>query len=99
MMSEAMNISSSPHVRDKWTTPYIMRVVLLSLMPATCVGIIAYGWQAFAIIVLAVASAIVTELLFNLICHKPVTVWDGSAAVTGLLLGLSLGPRTPLPCP
>ena len=39
-MSEALNISSSPHVRDRWTTPYIMRVVLLSLMPATCVGII-----------------------------------------------------------
>ena len=44
-MSEALNISSSPHVRDRWTTPYIMRVVLLSLMPATCVGIIAYGWH------------------------------------------------------
>ncbi len=98
-MSEAMNISSSPHVRDKWTTPYIMRVVLMSLMPATCVGIIAYGWQALAIIVLAVVSAVATELLFNLICHKPVTVWDGSAAVTGLLLGLSLGPRTPLYLP
>ena len=47
-MSEALNISSSPHVRDRWTTPYIMRVVLLSLMPATCVGIISYGWQARA---------------------------------------------------
>ena len=56
-MSEALNISSSPHVRDRWTTPYIMRVVLLSLMPATCVGIISYGWQAFAIVALAVISA------------------------------------------
>ena len=54
-MSEALNISSSPHVRDRWTTPYIMRVVLLSLMPATVMGIIAYGWQAAAIVALALA--------------------------------------------
>lgn len=98
-MSEALNISSSPHVRDRWTTPYIMRVVLLSLMPATCVGIISYGWQAFAIVALAVFSAVLTEWVFNKIVHKPNTIWDGSAAVTGLLLGLSLGPRTPLYLP
>ena len=98
-MSEVLNISSSPHVRDKWTTPYIMRVVLLSLMPATCVGIIAYGWQAFAIVALAVVSAVLTEWVFNKIVHKPDTIWDGSAAVTGLLLALSLGPRTPLYLP
>ena len=98
-MSEALNISSSPHVRDRWTTPYIMRVVLLSLMPATCVGIIAYGWQAFAIVALAVVSAVLTEWVFNKIVHKPNTIWDGSAAVTGLLLALSLGPRTPLYLP
>nr|AHF23754.1 NADH:ubiquinone oxidoreductase, Na(+)-translocating, B subunit [uncultured bacterium Contig1549a] len=76
-----------------------MRVVLLSLMPATCVGIISYGWQAFAIVALAVISAVLTEWVFNKIVHKPNTIWDGSAAVTGLLLALSLGPRTPLYLP
>ena len=94
-MSTVFNLSSSPHTRDKWTTPYIMRVVILSLMPATCVGIIAYGWQAAAIVALAVASAVLTEWLLCKLCKKPSTIWDGSAAVTGLLLGLSLGPRTP----
>ena len=98
-MSTVFNLSSSPHTRDKWTTPYIMRVVLLSLMPATCVGIIAYGWQAAAIVALAVASAVLTEWVFCKIVKKPSTIWDGSAAVTGLLLGLSLGPRTPLYLP
>ena len=98
-MSEALNISSSPHARDKWTTPYIMRVVLLSLMPATIVGIISYGWQAAAIVALAVASAVLTEWVFCKIVRKPSTIWDGSAVVTGLLLGLSLGPRTPLYLP
>ena len=98
-MSEALNISSSPHVRDRWTTPYIMRIVLLSLMPATCVGVIVFGWHAAAIVALAVVSAVLTEWVFNKIVHKPNTIWDGSAAVTGLLLALSLGPRTPLHLP
>ena len=94
-----LNLSSSPHARDRWTTPYIMRVVLLSLMPATIMGCIVYGWHALAIVVLSVASAMLAEAVFNKVVHKPSTVWDGSAAVTGLLLALSLGPRTPLYLP
>ena len=37
-MNTMLNLSSSPHVRDRWTTAYIMRVVLLALLPATLVG-------------------------------------------------------------
>ncbi|MBR4575850.1 MAG: RnfABCDGE type electron transport complex subunit D [Clostridia bacterium] len=98
-MNGVLNISSSPHTRDRWTTPYIMRMVVLSLLPATVVGIVVHGWQAFGIIALAVVSAVASEWVFNKICHKPDTIWDGSAAVTGLLLALSLGPKTPLYIP
>ena len=98
-MSQVINLSASPHVRDKWTTPFIMRMVALSLLPATVVGIAVYGWHAFFIVALAIVSAVVSEWLFNLACHKPNTIWDGSAVVTGLLLALSLGPRTPLYIP
>jgi len=94
-----VNLSSAPHVRDKWTTPFIMRVVALSLMPATIVGILVYGWNAFAIVALSVISAVAAEWVFCKICRKPSTIWDGSAVVTGLLLALSLGPQTPLYCP
>jgi len=98
-MNGVLNLSSSPHTRDGWTTPYIMRMVLLSLMPATIVGILVNGWNAFGIVALAVVSAVASEWVFNKICRKPDTIWDGSAAVTGLLLALSLGPRTPLYLP
>jgi len=98
-MNGVLNLSSSPHTRDKWTTPYIMRMVLLSLMPATIVGIVVNGWNAFGIVALAVVSAVASEWVFNKICHKPDTIWDGSAAITGLLLALSLGPNTPLYLP
>ena len=98
-MNGVLNISSSPHIRDRWTTPYIMRVVFLSLLPATIVGIIVNGWNAFGIVALAVVSAVGAEWVFDKIVKKPNTIWDGSAVITGLLLALSLGPKTPLYIP
>ena len=100
-MNGVLNLSSSPHIRDKWTTPFIMRMVALSLMPATIVGILVHGWQAFGIVALAVVAAVASEWVFNKVCHKPdtLTIWDGSAVVTGLLLGRSLGPKMPLYLP
>ena len=98
-MNTALNLSAAPHARDKWTTPFIMRMVTLSLLPATIVGILVYGWNAFGIVALAVVSAVAAELLFCKACKKPSTIWDGSAVVTGLLLALSLGPQTPLYIP
>ena len=98
-MNTALNLSAAPHARDRWTTPFIMRMVTLSLLPATIVGILVYGWNAFGIVALAVVSAVATEWLFCKACKKPSTIWDGSAVVTGLLLALSLGPQTPLYIP
>ena len=76
-----------------------MRIVALSLLPATIVGILVYGWNAFGVVALAVISAVAAEWLWCKACKKPSTIWDGSAVVTGLLLGLSLGPQTPLILP
>ena len=98
-MNTMLNLSAAPHARDRWTTPFIMRMVALSLLPATLVGIIVYGWNAFGVVALAIVSAVAAEWLFNKACHKPSTIWDGSAVVTGLLLALSLGPQTPLYLP
>ena len=98
-MNGMLNLSAAPHLRDKWTTPFIMRMVALSLLPATVVGIVVYGWNAFGVVALAIVSAVASEWVFNKICRKPSTIWDGSAVVTGLLLALSLGPQTPLYIP
>ena len=98
-MNTALNLSAAPHARDRWTTPFIMRMVTLSLLPATIVGILVYGWNAFGIVALAVVSAVASEWLWCKACRKPSTIWDGSAVVTGLLLALSLGPQTPLYLP
>ena len=96
MMSQALNLSSGPHVRDRWTTRFIMHTVALSLLPAALVGVFVYGWNALWIILLSIASAVGTEFLFDRLCHKPDTWKDGSAIVTGLMLALTLSPDTPL---
>ena len=77
-MNTMLNLSSSPHVRDRWTTAYIMRVVLLALLPATLVGVIHFGIHALLVVLLSVFTAVLCELVFDKLCHKPDTWKDGS---------------------
>ena len=98
-MNTALNLSSSPHVRDKYSTAFIMRAVLLALLPATIVGVCNYGLHALLVVLISVATAVLSEFAFDKLCHKPDTWKDGSAAVTGLLLALCLSPRVPLHLP
>ena len=91
-----LNLSASPHVRDRWTTSFIMHTVFISLLPAAAVGVYAYGWHSLLVIAASIAAAIGTEALFCLLSKKPLSVGDGSAAVTGMLLALSLSPSTPV---
>ena len=91
-----LNLSASPHVRDRWTTSFIMHTVLLSLMPAAAVGVIVYGWHALFVILASIIAAVGSEALFCLLTRRPISVVDGSAAVTGMLLALSLSPSTPV---
>lgn len=83
-------VSSSPHIRTRTSTQTIMRDVLIALSPAAVAGVVLFGWKALAIIVACVASSILSELVFNLICKKKQTIADLSAAVTGLILALCL---------
>ena len=92
----ALNLSSGPHIRDRWTTRYIMHIVSLSLLPAAAVGVAVYGLRALWIILASVVTSVLTEFLFDKLCHKPDTWKDGSATVTGLMLALTLSPDTPI---
>lgn len=71
-----------------------MRDVIIALSPATVAGIVFFGWRALLVILTCVASAVLSEFVFNLIVKKKQTVTDLSAVVTGLLLGLSLPAKT-----
>ncbi len=89
-------MSSSPHVRASETTSRIMRDVIIALLPATAFGVYIFGLNALWVVLISVAFAVLTELVLQLFMNKKVTVGDGSAAVTGLLLALNLPPSVPL---
>ena len=93
------HISASPHLRNRLTTGKVMLEVLLSLLPATVVGVWVNGFHAFLVIAVCMLSSVATEAIFCLVTRKPTTVTDGSAAVTGLLLALCLPASVPLYVP
>lgn len=89
-MDKIFNVTSAPHVRGKVSTQKIMLMVIISLLPATFFGIVNFGYKALILILVTIASCVVSEWLFNLIVKKENTVKDLSAVVTGLLLALNL---------
>ncbi|MGB9750046.1 MAG: RnfABCDGE type electron transport complex subunit D [Caldisericia bacterium] len=89
-------VSSSPHIRDPITTEKIMRLVFIALIPAAIWGIYSFGFQVFFIIITSIITAILSELIYQVITKQKITIKDGSAALTGLLLALIVSPTTPL---
>lgn len=87
---ENLIVSSSPHIKSKLTTFSIMRDVLIALVPATVMAVVLFGLRALLIVSVCVASAVLSEFVFNLLAKKKQTIGDLSAAVTGLLLALNL---------
>jgi len=94
-LSELLHVSSSPHVRSKDTTQKIMLYVVISLLPAACFGVYNFGMQALVLILVTIASCVLSEYVFNMITKRKQTIQDLSAVVTGLLLALNLPPAFP----
>ncbi|MBR1930157.1 MAG: RnfABCDGE type electron transport complex subunit D [Lachnospiraceae bacterium] len=94
-MDKQLKVSSNPHVRSKSTTSGIMTAVVLALVPAAGYGIYNFGVRALWLILVTVASTVLTEFLFGLY-RKKMTITDMSAVVTGLLLALNLPVKLPL---
>lgn len=91
-----LNVSSSPHVRDNSSTRRIMLDVCIALLPACIFGIVNFGMRALAVLVVSVITCVVSEYLFEHFMHRPITVGDLSAVVTGLLLGMNMPHTIPL---
>ncbi len=95
-MSEKLNVTSAPHVRNRIDTSKIMLAVIISLLPATIFGIFNFGARALAVIVVTIVSCVLSEWVYEKIVKKESTIKDLSAVVTGLLLGLNLPSTIPL---
>ncbi len=69
--------------------------IMLAVLPALGMGFYHYGTQAIGLVALSMSSAIIWELLMNVLMKRPTTIGDGNAAVIGLLLAMLLPATTP----
>jgi electron transport complex protein RnfD len=88
-------LSSSPHVHARQETAQIMRAVIYGLLPACAAAVYFFGLAALGILLLATLGCLAAEAACQRLMGKPVTVTDGSAVVTGILLALNLPPTSP----
>jgi len=88
-------LTSSPHQISQDSIERIMWTVVLSLAPASLAGLYFFGWGAFYVLIVSVCSTMAAEAIYQKLSGERISVTDGSAAVTGLLLGLTLPPGSP----
>ena len=89
-------VSGSPHIHKQASISRIMWTVVISLIPAGIAGVIIFGLDALWITLVAVVAAVLTELIFEIWTKKKITVLDGSAVITGILLAFNLPSGVPL---
>jgi electron transport complex protein RnfD len=96
MKEEYFLVSTSPHIESPEDIPKIMYSVIIALIPVIISSIYLFRLLAIKLIVVCIITAIVTEYIFQKLRKKDVTVVDGSAIITGLLLAFILPPSLPL---
>ena len=90
-------ISGSPHVHSTENTQKIMYRVILALVPALLVALYYFGWYALRLTIVMVITCLLTEWLIQTFLIKgPITIKDGSAILTGLLLAFNVPANLPV---
>ena len=92
-----LSVSSSPHLRAPVTTERIMRDVLISLLPCVAAGVWLFGLRTLLVVGISTLLCMFLEFTCRFIMKREQTVGDLSAAVTGVLLGLTLPVSIPIP--
>jgi len=90
-----LTLSASPHIRSNESIPKIMWTVNMALAPAALFSIYQFGTDALTPLFLCIAICVLTEYLVQKWQGKPITINDGSAFLTGLLLGMNIPPGSP----
>lgn len=95
-MSEKLVVSASPHVHANSSVRTVMGDVLIALVPALAAAVYFFGPRALILTAVTAASAVASEYLWQRLLGRTVTIGDGSAALTGVLLAFNVPPTFPL---
>lgn len=94
--SGLLRISNAPHIKTKDTVTSIMWTVVIALLPATIYSIWLFGLKAFIVIAAGILAAVFAETIFQKIMKQDITIKDGSAVLTGLLIAMNVPPTAPI---
>lgn len=94
-MDSKLIVSSSPHVRSNEDTSYIMKQVIIALLPATLAGVYFFRLSAINVIFWCILGSAGFEWLCQKLSKKESTIGDFSAVVTGLLLAFNVPASLP----
>lgn len=96
-MSNLLKVSPSPHTHGKESTQRLMLDVALALVPAFIASVFYFGIGAIIVTVTSIASCLLFEFLIQkFVLRKPLSINDGSALVTGMLLAFNLPSNIPV---
>ncbi|MBN2538291.1 RnfABCDGE type electron transport complex subunit D [candidate division WOR-3 bacterium] len=90
-----LTVTASPHLRSGASVQRVMWAVVIALLPAFAGSVWFFGWRALMLVGLSIASAVGFDALSQRLFGRRVTVSDGSAVITGLLLAFNLPPGVP----
>jgi electron transport complex protein RnfD len=88
-------VSNSPHLRDRPTIHRIMFTVVAAMAPACIAAVIFFGLAALKVIALCTVSCVLAEEGWNRAMKRAPTWKDGSAVLSGILLGMNLNAGAP----
>lgn len=86
----------APFIRTSERTHSLMMDVIIALLPAFLWGVYTFGTRVLTVAVVSVASCVLFEAILQLIRRRPVTIFDLSAVVTGLLLTMGFSSAVPI---
>lgn len=94
-VNTTLKMSTSPHFRTRENVSMIMWHVNIALIPALIASLIFFGQRALFLTIVSVLAAIISEILMQKLFQKPISIKDGSAVLTGLLLAFNVSPAVP----
>lgn len=97
-MSNSLLVSHSPHIHSGDTIEKNMYGVIIALIPALIASVVFFGVDALVLTVVSVVSCLAFEFLISrfMLGNKQLTITDGSALITGILLAMNLPSNLPI---
>ncbi|MFP4178489.1 MAG: RnfABCDGE type electron transport complex subunit D [Spirochaetaceae bacterium] len=93
--NEVRLIEPAPQIHHPDSTSKIMWTVVAVLAPAGLWGVYVFGVRVLAVLAVSVAAAVAAEIGMAKLLKRETTIGDGSAVLTGLLIGYNLPPSIP----